>query len=235
MIKGIYLAGRSLNTRTKNMDIIANNLANISTTGYKREVPFSEILTAEGKTTIRKFTDYKQGELLPTSNPFDLGVFGNGAFVVQTDRGEELTRDGRFKIDEKGSLVTNDGNKVMGKNGEINISDLMLGQDQTISVTSQGEIKVGKNIVDTLLMAKLDGSREYKRTSGSNFTPADGELDYANEEEYQITQGFLEESNINPIIEMEAMIQINHDYGSSHKVINILDQSLEKANEMGRV
>ncbi len=235
MVKGIFMAARSLKTRTKNMDVIANNLANISTTGYKREVPFSEVLTKEGQILIKKFTDYKQGELLPTSNPFDLGVFGNSAFVVQTDRGQELTRDGRFKLNEEGTLVTTDGNKVMGKNGEINLSDQMLSKDQTIIISGEGELKVGDTVIDTFLMAKLDGSQEFKRTSGSSFIPADDNIEYANAEDYKINQGYLEESNINPIIEMEAMIQINSEYGSSSKVVNILDQSLEKANEMGRV
>ncbi|MBZ0199488.1 MAG: flagellar hook basal-body protein [Ignavibacteriaceae bacterium] len=235
MIKGIFMAARSLNTRTKNMDVIANNLANLSTTGYKREVPFSEVLTNEGQILIKKFTDYKQGELLPTSNPLDLGVFGNSAFVIQTERGQELTRDGRFKLNDEGSLVTNDGNKVMGQNGEINISDQMLDKDQTIYISSEGELKVGDTVIDTFLMAKLDGSQEFKRTSGSNFISAEGNIEYANKSDYKINQGYLEESNINPIIEMEAMIQINNDYSSSHKVVNILDQSLEKANEMGRV
>ena len=94
MIKGIYTAGRSLDHRIKNIDVIANNLANLGTTGYKREVPFTEVLNSFGEKSIRKVTSHMQGDILQTSNPLDLAISGQGFFVIKNENGEKELREG---------------------------------------------------------------------------------------------------------------------------------------------
>jgi len=103
MIKGIYTAARSLDHRIKNLDVIANNLANLNTTGYKREIPFTEVINSLGDTVIKKVMSQQQGELIQTSNPLDLGISGQGFFALRSQDGTvELTRNGRFKISDDG-------------------------------------------------------------------------------------------------------------------------------------
>lgn len=236
MIKGIYTAGRSLDHRIKNIDVIANNLANLGTTGYKREVPFTEVLNSFGEKSIRKVTSHMQGDILQTSNPLDLAISGQGFFVIKNENGEkELTRDGRFNLNEEGFLVNANNQKVIGQNGEISVEESLLAKDPVINVTKSGEIRIGEHTIDTLLILKSDNPEELTRGGGSNFLMGDEDLKAAEEGSYQISQGFLEESNTNPIMEMESMININKEYETAQKIIAALDSSLGQANEMGKV
>lgn len=235
MIKGIYTAARGLNSRMKNLEIVANNLANLNTTGYKGEEPFSEIINKVGKVEIKKATNYSQGNLVETSNPLDMAISGDGFFVVQTGNGPELTRDGRFKISDDGFLVNDQGNRVIGRNGAISVNDLVLDKNKRLTVSTNGEVKYGDEVLDTLMIGKMNNPGDAARASGVNFNVESEGFQLAPAESYDIKQGYLEESNINPIKEMQAMIQLNSEYDSAHKVINYLDQSLDEANQIGKV
>lgn len=235
MIKGIYTAARGLNSRMKNLEIVANNLANLNTTGFKREIPFSEVMNQYGQVGIQKATDYKQGNLVQTSNPLDVAISGDGFFVVQTESGPELTRNGQFKISDDGYVVTRDGNKVLGQNGAINVNNLLLDKDKVLTISEKGEIKYGDTVINSLLIAKMNSPQDSERATGVNFNVDNDGFQNAEPDSYVIKQGYLEESNINPIKEMEAMIQLNSEYDSSSKVINYLDQSLDEANQIGKV
>ncbi|MCL5030686.1 MAG: flagellar hook basal-body protein [Bacteroidetes bacterium] len=235
MIKGIYTAARGLDARMKNLDIVANNLANINTTGYKREIPFSEIMNQAGNIQVRQMTDFRPGDLVQTSNPFDLALSGNGFFVVQSDNGMVLTRNGNFQISQDGFLVDQAGNKVLGKNGAININKFLLDKNATVTISKTGEIKSGNLVIDNLLIATPDDPQASERLTGEDFSLQNSGFQIAPENEYEVKQGYLEESNVNPIKEMEAMIQINNEYDSAHKMINYLDKSLDEANQIGKV
>lgn len=236
MIKGIYTAGRSLDHRIKNIDVIANNLANLNTTGFKREIPFSEIINQYGDVYIRKITSQQQGEILQTSNQLDLAISGKGFFLIKgEDEKIELTRDGRFKLNDEGFLVNYDNKKVLGKNGEISIAESLLGKDPKIIVSRSGEIKVGDKIIDSIRIVQVENDNELQRSGSSNFLPDENGYKDALDDTYSISQGFLESANTNPILEMESMIQLNKEYETAQKVISALDTSLGQANEMGKV
>ncbi len=233
MIKGIFLAGRSLDSKFKNIEVIGNNLANVNSTGFKKAIPFNEIISELGESKVRQATNYGQGNLALTANQLDLGINGDAFFSVNTQNGTEFTRNGKFKISEDGFLVNEQGFSVLGKNGPINFNSELLGKDQTIVVSKAGEIKVGDFIVDTFLITRLNSSENFIRKDGTNFMSPDNSL--ADNDEYEILQGYLEESNVNPIEEMTAMIKIHNEYDSVSKMVNFLDQSLEKAIEIGKI
>lgn len=236
MIKGIYTAGRSLDHRIKNIDVIANNLANLNTTGFKREIPFSEIINEFGDVYTRKITSQQQGEILQTSNQLDLAISGKGFFLLRGEDGKvELTRDGRFKLNEEGYLVNYNNQKVMGKNGEISISETLLSKDPQILISRSGEIKVGDKVIDTIRIVQVSNEHELVRSGSSNFLPDENGYTDAKDDTYSISQGFLESANTNPIVEMEAMIQLNKEYETAQKVIAALDTSLGQANDIGKV
>lgn len=237
MIKGIYLVSQNMISKEKNLEMVASNLANINTTGYKRELPFSEIIALYQQEPIKNLTDFTEGTFAQTSNPLDLGISGNGCFAVKTQNGIEYTRNGRFSISNEGFLVNEQGNKVLGRKGEIDFMSAEFNKDQTISISESGEIKMGDQVIDTIYVAKFDNNISLLRKEGLNFSSPDGSLDLeeAIEGEYSVRQGYLEESNVNPLIEMQALISIQKEFESSQKVINTLDRSLEKANEAGRV
>lgn len=235
MIKGIYHAARSLETQNKNMERIANNLANLNTIGYKREGLFIQILNQLGGPQVKSPVDLTQGEVFETKNPLDIAIVGVGLFVVKTDKGYEYIRNGNFQISPEGFLVDKQGRKVIGKNGEINLSEYKLDENNVLSISRNGEIKVGENSVDALLIAKLDENKYDFRKEGLNFDSISDIEELAEENEYQLLQGYLEESNVNPIQEMENMIRVSKDYESSYKMVITLDESLQKSVEIGKI
>ncbi|MHB8578627.1 MAG: flagellar basal-body rod protein FlgF [Ignavibacteriaceae bacterium] len=234
MIKGIYTAARGLDARMKNLEVIANNLANLNTTGFKKEMPFSEVMNQYGQTQIQNVTDFKQGNLEQTNNPTDVAISGKGFFVVQTGNGPELTRNGSFKISDNGYLVDQQGNKVMGQNGSIKIDMLSFEKQKSFTISNEGEVKYGNNTIDTLMIAKMNDQQDSARDSGTNFSSTGG-FQVANQNNFQVKQGYLEESNVNPIKELENMIQVNNEYQSASKMITFLDNSLVEANQIGKV
>ncbi|MDP4114707.1 MAG: flagellar hook-basal body complex protein [Bacteroidota bacterium] len=236
MIKSVYMTGRSLNERVKNLELVSNNLANINSIGYKKQIPFSEVLDKEGKAVIKDITDFTEGEKSLTANPFDNAITGEGYFLVKANNGElQVSRSGKFNLSNDGFLVNQEGNKVLGKHGEINLSAYQLNQDQKLTIDKTGEIKIGDEVIDKLAIVKPTDTELLERLSTSNFGVKQSEYVPVNESDYQISQGYLEESNVNAILEMESMIKINHEYESAHKVMLSLDDSLGKAIEIGKV
>lgn len=235
MVNGIYNVARSLNTKVKSIDVLANNLANINSTGFKKQVPFQEYLDKNGEIAVKQTTDYGQGEVILSANPLDLAISGDGYFLVKTENGTELTRNGKFHISEDGFLINGNGDKVLGSKGEISFGELMAADNPSISISKTGEIKIGETNIDSLVIAKLENPQEAIRTSSSNFAVSDDNYSVASPQNYEIIQGYLEESNVNPILEMQTMIETNKDYESAYKIMRYLDQTMEKSNQIGRV
>ena len=233
MIKGIYQSARSLLAANKNMEKISGNLANINTVGFKREGMFSEILKSVGQSEVRSSVDTSQGDIYETSNPLDLAILGDGMFALKNKNCYYFTRNGNFNIADDGFLVDQNGSKVIGKNGEINLLEYMNGEQTDIKISNKGEISVNDTHVADLLVVKIDDYE--KRKMGLNFSSEQDIKDLAMENEYQVRQGYLEESNVNPMIELENMINISKDYETAYKMVNYLDSSLEKTNDLGRI
>lgn len=235
MIKGIYYAARSLNNGFQKMNSIANNLANINTTGYKREIPFSEVMEGVDKSQVTQYTDFSQGGFANTSSPLDLAISGHGFFVLETNSGSELTRSGNFTISEEGYIVNENGDKLIGTKGPINLNEYMLDNDKELKVLRNGEIQMGNNAIDRLLIMQTTNFSTLQRDSNQGFISMSSDNIPVDESSYQVLQGYLEESNVNPILEMESMIQTSNDYQSSSKMVNFLDRTLEKSVEIGKV
>ena len=233
MIKGIYQSARSLLAANKNMEKISSNLANLNTVGFKREGMFSEVLKSAGNSEIRSSVDKSQGEIYETLNPLDLAIVGEGMFTIQTQNGYEFTRKGNFKISDDGFLVNEQGNKVLGKSGEINLMEYLNGEQTDIKISRQGELSINETHIADLLVVKIDDYE--KRKMGLNFNSTQDINDMAQVNEFEVKQGYLEESNVNPMIELENMINISKDYETAYKMVNYLDGSLEKANDLGRI
>ncbi len=235
MVKGLYFAAKSLQDKIRNIEIVANNLANINTTGFKREIPFSEYLDREENKTVKQITDFSEGSLLETGNPFDLAISGKGFFVVKTEQGLEITKNGKFKIDAEGFLTTEDGERVQGKNGEISFLENIFESNKPVTITKDGIIKVGDEIVNQLKIVEVEDTRKLIRSGNGKYYLADEDYRKAPESDFEIHQGYLEESNTNPILEMQAMIKLEKDYEASQKMIASLDQMMGQAKEIGKV
>jgi len=206
----------------RSMDVIANNLANVSTPGFKRETAqFEEYVMqeppAEGQTGTQTLSfvkdagilrDLSQGELNHTGAPLDFGINGNGYFMVQTPAGMRYTRDGHFSLDPNGQLVNSDGHPVQGDGGAITITpdagDINVGPDGTISSIINGNInQLGKlQVVDFANDAALtkQGANLYSTTQATQPATA------------TVQQGMLEGSNVQPVIEITHMIDVTRAY-----------------------
>ncbi len=235
MIKGIFQAGRNLQVGEKHIGVISNNLANMGTSGYKKAMPFYQILMEEGKVVTNQVTDFAAGEQLYTGNPLDLALKGNAYFTVETENGDRLTRDGKFSISEEGFLINRKGDKIVGEGGLINLKDTMIGNNNSVSIAADGIVKVGDKVVDRLMIMKEREGSKLLKDYEVYFKTEDDDFVQVTEDEFEVSQGFLESSNVNPIDEMEDMISLSKNYESAKNILTYLDDSLEKANQIGKV
>ncbi len=222
-------------TLRRELDIVANNIANANTTGFKVEqlMVGTEIGQGARNDAVRlgvSFVldrgvgrDYGQGALSQTGRTLDFAIEGEGAFfTVQDGDGEAYTRDGAFTISPEGLLVTAAGLPVLGDGGEI-LLDPARGAPQVAgdgTISQDGQI-VGRLTVvrfDTLSVLEKAGDGLYRNTS--NAQPMDAP-------DARIHQGMLEGSNVNPILEITNLIEISRSYERISKMI-------EQSNELSR-
>jgi len=235
MIEGLYNASKSMNDKINNIQIVANNLANINTNGFKREIPFAEYMERSENANMKHITDFSEGEFIETQNPLDLAISGNAFFAVKTDRGIEVTKNGQFKIDSDGYLATKDGNRILGDKGVINLDEVMINSKGSITITSDGQVKAGESLLDYLRVVNIEDPKLLERSENQTFFYPEEDYKNVDKSEFKIHQGFIESSNTNPILEMQAMIQLQKDYEASQKMVASLDELLSQYKQIGRV
>ena len=204
----------------RSMDVIANNLANVSTPGFKREsTKFEEYLSqgdplegqdgsqsisfVQDKGTIR---DLSEGNIVNTGSQFDLAIAGPGYFAVQTPSGDtRYTRDGHFRLDATGTIVDEEGNSLQGSGGAITIStedgDIHFGKDSIVTGAKGqlGQVKV-VNFDNERALVK-EGGNLYSTTQTANAVATPN-----------ILQGQLESSNVSPVTEISHMLEVMRSY-----------------------
>ncbi len=232
------------------MEILSQNLANISTPGYKAEVglfesilvDLQELLGADatgvepGETVVvQQFSgfsvDLSAGPLRPTGNPLDLGLSGDGFFVVETPDGARYTRRGHFLLDSAGQLVTTDGFAIQGQGGPIN-----LGGGEEVSVDSKGRVSLDGTPVETLRVVTFQDPELLERDSGGLFIWTGDPLSITDVDEPQVVQGSFELSNVNPIRGMTEMISTLRTYEAAARVLKDLsDAERQAAREIAQI
>jgi flagellar basal-body rod protein FlgG len=233
MIKGIYTSASGMIPRIKQQEITANNIANVSTPGFKRDRIFAkELSKAEVKRLPQKndwqkpmvnrvYTDYNQGIFDKTGNPLDVAIDGDGMFTLQMQDGTTvLTRSGSFIVNQDGLLAFPGGALVVGEGGPIEVGS------GEVSVSQAGDIEVDGGRVGKLVPVTVVDLTELNKIGGSFYVvPEDAELIQV--EKYSIQQGFLEASNVDIVSEMIDMIVAFREYEAGAKSIQAQDQSLE--------
>lgn len=200
---------------------IANNLANASTPGYRRnEMAFEGFLSRQHASAPILYpverglrVDLASGPAIATGNQLDLSITGNDRAFFVVARGNEtfVTRAGTFQLDETGRLATPAGDTVLGANGDPIV---MPGRSATITVTSGGAVYEGEELVGELQLvevapgATLD-ARGDSRMAASSTVPAEG---------FAVKQGVVEQSNVQAILELTKMIQITRDFESLQQI-----------------
>lgn len=215
MDSGFYAACTALLARSQGLDLIANNLANTSTPGYRAEhsifrsvlanfsaLPLSNLNQAVNNYSVlgNSHVDLSQGTLEHTGNELDLGLRGSGFFVVQTGAGQVLTRNGSFHTSANGTLVTSAGDPVIGDSGRIQIVGfpVTVSPDGTISVN--GAVAGKLKIVDIPPDAPIESlGQTYYSAPAATMAPAT---------QASVQQGVLEASNVNPIASTVELITV---------------------------
>jgi flagellar basal-body rod protein FlgF len=221
------------------LDMIANNIANVDTTGYKADkAVFSDFLSpraadqnfngrdqkvnfVEDRAT---FIDMAPGSLQQTGNPLDVTIDGNAYLVVQTATGAtRYTRNGALQVNGAGQLVTSNGDKVLGTSGPITFQNL----DHDIVISASGIITVreGNSTADvprgTLQLASFANPQVLQKDGGSMFSAPPGVASSTPSPNTRVVQGAIEKSNVNGVAEMARMIEITRSYTD---IANILTQ-----------
>lgn len=223
----------------RRQQVISNNLANTNTAGFKKQgLTFEEYLlpqiddtrrTAKGEIEKTLFT---QGPTHETGNPLDFAIEGEGFFVVQTPAGNRYTRAGNFTLDAQNQLVTQEGYPVLGDGAPIILQDttgkgIWLSEDGRFFVD---ETEMGR--IDVVNFTNPDGLDRMGQNLYAE-TQASGQP--APLETVHVRQGFIEDSNINPVEEMVNMIDMFRAYEVQQKTLQSVDHLDDKAiNEVGR-
>jgi flagellar basal-body rod protein FlgG len=262
MLRTLWIAASGMQAQTLNIDVIANNLANVNSAGFKRSrADFQDLLyetlrpagspSSEGNqiptgiqighgtrpVAVQKI--FLQGDYQLTQNELDLAIEGNGFFQVTLPNGETAyTRSGAFKLDSEGRIVTSDGFLM---EPEITIPTdatmVTVGTDGTVSILRAGQIEPDE--IGTLQLAKFANPAGLKSIGRNLFQPSvasgDAVTGTAGEDGFgTIAQGYLEMSNVNVVEEMVNMITAQRAYEINSKAIQAADEMLQMANNVKR-
>lgn len=241
---GMYQSAASLTALERWQDAVAQNITASQVTGFKkRTVEFSGTPMGEISTGSDRQTDamsglmpkasygisFTAGETTPTGRPFDVAIQGEGFFQVQTPSGERAyTRAGEFHLSTDRTLVTKDGNTVLSDGGApitllADEGDLTIAQDGTIS---QGDTQLGK-----IAVMRFDNPAALTALGGGTFVAGPSGPAPTAVEKPSVLQGYLESSNVTPLREMVALVQIARAYEANQKIITSRDQTLQRALE----
>lgn len=221
----------------QSLEMLANNLANTETGGYKADREFYSIYTSGDASeeplsgemntlpVIEKhWTDHSQGNLRDTSNPFDLAIEGDGMFAVQTPDGVRYTRNGNFRVSRTGVLTTSDGNPLRAKGG----GQIQITPDLAVEVGADGKVSQGGQTTGQLDLASFDNSA-LDKVGANYFAPFTGVAPKA--ATGTIHQGKLEQSNVGSAESSVRLVAIMRQFEMLQKAINIGNELNRKAME----
>lgn len=236
MDPGYYVSAGSLKARSFQLEVVANNLANAATVGYKPDMPFFAVFNkAEGSGRKLPLSGYlndgvvfaetgvvsDQGVLRATGRQLDLAIEGNAFLTVRSPAGTRVTRDGRLQLGSGGQLEAMDGSPVLGKNGQPIILDPKNG---TISISADGTVQQKEQALGQLDLKAFEKPGALKRTGALRFDPANAAEAPV---KASITQGHLEQSAVDTASTMVEMIRLNRLYELSLKVASTLTNDLD--------
>lgn len=243
MIRGIWSSLSGMTPRMFSHEVSANNLANITTTGFKGERAFvksfidAEMIAENDPDKYHRIADledvsvdFSQGLMEETHNPFDIAILGEGFFSVQTTAGEMYTRNGNLKIDKNYRLVNSEDMPMMDeRNRPIQL------YEGDIFVRENGEITIDGAVVAKLKVTDFPKPYELKKAANNLYVPETPGVKGFPSQDFQVKHGFLERSNIVPVKEMLDMIIYFRHYEADTRILMAQDDTLRRAvNDVGR-
>jgi flagellar basal body rod protein FlgG len=237
MNRGIYPPLAGAITLEHRMEVLSHNIGNVHTTGFKKDKPiFATILGQTPGPSVAGIDlfplmdalppDRSQGVLHHTGEPLDVGLEGEGFLVAQTPDGLRYYRGGKLHRNADGNLVVHTGDPLMGKKGPIQLpgGEVVIGND--------GTIRVNNKIIDTLRLDKISNGQETAKVGDLFWTVPDQVVP---DTHTTVHQGMLEQSNVNPSLDMVELIKVIREYEQMQKAIKAMDELAAQAIQAGRV
>jgi len=231
MIRGIERLARDMTAKVFKQEVVANNLANATTPGFKTQRSFVSMLKGmitgtgtQAGPVVDTYSSFEQGPIEHTHRSLDLALDGEGFFAIATPVGERYTRSGSFTLTEAGLLATQTGGTVAGTGGPMAIEggQITVGRDGTVVVDGE-EVGMIRVVTFADPQALIREGNMYA-SSGQ----AAREVDFT---ETAVIQGALERSNVNPIDEMVEMIALHRNFEAAQRGIRLQDESAKQAIE----
>lgn len=223
----------------RQLEVVANNIANMNTAGFRAErMMFEEAVAKAGRRPMQDvsftidratYTDYRAGSFDQTDNPLDVAVDGDGWLTLAGPDGPLYTRDGRLRRDDQGQLVGVDGYPVLGADGQ----PILLPEDTVnLMIAPDGVISADRQVIARIGLVRFDQPQAMQRAEGQMFT---AEAPPLPAEDARVVQGKVEASNVHGIIEMSRMMDLARDYQSVTKMIDEGQDLLRNAvNRLGK-
>lgn len=252
MLYGIWLSADGLSAQQVRQDVLANNLAQVDTPGFKADrVAFSERLNQSllegnqpstqhagyenatgGLFATQVYTDYDQGRFIPTSNKLDVALNGQGFLTVGTDEGVRYTRDGRMTLDANGTLIhVASGGKVLDERGQPIVLDPQ--KLDAIGIDASGRVQQGPTVAGQLGIVDFDNPQQLEK-SGENLLASGTARRIPSKAD--VRQGMIEASGVDPTLSLVDMISATRAYEMGASMIRLQDESLGRVvNDVGRI
>jgi flagellar basal-body rod protein FlgF len=233
MQDGLYVALSAQVALEKRLTTIADNVANMSTVGFRAtEVKFEDVVTGVGRSSIAftspgdTYLSEKAGGFRETQSPFDFAIQGDAWFGIDTPAGTVMTRDGRFTMTDTGQLVTHEGYAVLDAGG----APIQLDpQNGSPAVGRDGIIRQNGQLVGSIGLFNFDPGPNFNRFGNSGIIPEGAPDPVVDRIDVGVAQGFLEEANVNPVLEMTRLIMVQRSFENASAMMRDTEATLDDA------
>lgn len=233
MQDGLYVALSSQVALEKRMTTIADNVANMSTVGFRAtEVKFEDVVSGVGQDAVSftspgdTYLSEKAGSLRETQSPFDFAIQGDAWFGIDTPAGTVMTRDGRFTMNDSGQLITHEGYAVLDAGGAPIQLDPLNGAPE---VGRDGIIRQDGQLVASIGLFNFDPGPNFNRFGNSGVIPPGAPDPIVDRIDIGVAQGFLEESNVNPVLEMTRLIMVQRSFENAAAMMRDTESTFDDA------
>ena len=233
MQDSLYVALSSQIALERRLDTIADNVANASTIGFRATgVKFEDVVSGTGPKSVsfassgKTYLSGAHGALTETGNPFDFAVQGDAWFAIDTPAGTVMTRDGRFSMNENGELMSIEGYPVLDGGGAPIQLDPRNGPPKA---GADGSLRQNDQLVGAIGLYNFDPGENFVRYGNSGVVPARTPEPVTDRSDVGIAQGFLEESNVNPVLEMTRLIMVQRAFENTAALMRQTDATTDDA------